>query len=131
MTATLDGERRGSVYSAHCKCRELLDVISNKWSTMAIGAMGDGPQRFGDLLRRLEGISPKVLTQTLRRLEDRGLVTRTVYPSVPSHVEYALTPLGQDAGVPLAALRDWAERKAYYATASVATDDGGRRVADA
>ena len=113
VTVTANGTQRGSVYVAQCECREVLDVLANKWSALAIGAMEGGPQRFGALQRRLEGISPKVLTQTLRRLEDRGLVTRTVYPSVPSHVEYALTPLGVDAGVPLAALRDWAERKAY------------------
>ncbi|ANP52419.1 DNA-binding HxlR family transcriptional regulator [Streptomyces griseochromogenes] len=96
-------------YAAQCPCRALLDLLANKWSTLAIGAMEEGPQRFGALQRRLQGVSPKVLTQTLRRLEDFGLVDRTVYPAVPLHVEYALTALGKSAAVPLNLLRTWAE----------------------
>ncbi|MFD0344956.1 winged helix-turn-helix transcriptional regulator [Kitasatospora aburaviensis] len=61
------------------------------------------------LQRRLQGVSPKVLTQTLRRLEDSGILDRTVYPAVPLHVEYSLTPLGQSAAIPLNALRAWVE----------------------
>jgi DNA-binding HxlR family transcriptional regulator len=97
------------VYAAQCPCRSLLDLLANKWSTLAVGALEEGPQRFGALQRRLQGVSPKVLTQTLRRLEDFGLVDRTVYPEVPLHVEYALTPLGKSAAVPLNLLRTWAE----------------------
>ncbi|MFF2079309.1 winged helix-turn-helix transcriptional regulator [Kitasatospora sp. NPDC058162] len=97
------------VYSAQCPCRPLLDLLANKWSALAIGALEDGPQRFGALQRRLQGVSPKVLTQTLRRMEDLGLVDRTVYPAVPLHVEYALTALGKSAAVPLNLLRAWVE----------------------
>lgn len=97
------------VYAAQCPCRALLDLLANKWSALAIGALEDGPQRFGELQRRLQGVSPKVLTQTLRRLEDFGILDRTVYPAVPLHVEYALTPLGQSAAIPLNALRSWVE----------------------
>jgi DNA-binding HxlR family transcriptional regulator len=97
------------VYAAQCPCREVLDLLANKWSALAIGAMEDGPQRFGALQRRLEGVSPKVLTHTLRRLEDSGFVDRTVYPAVPLHVEYALTELGRSVAGPLAALRTWVE----------------------
>lgn len=104
------------VYSAHCRCRALLDLIANKWSTLVIGAMEEEPQRFGALLHRLEGITPKVLTQTLRRMEARGLVTRTIYPEVPLHVEYALTDLGRTVVEPLATLRDWAEANAHRVT---------------
>ncbi len=96
------------VYSALCPCRAVLDLLADKWSALAIGALEPGAQRFGALQRRLEGVSPKVLTQTLRRLEQGRLVTRTVYPAVPLHVEYALTPLGRSAAVPLAQLRAWA-----------------------
>lgn len=71
--------------------------------------MEQGPQRFGGLRRRLEGISPKVLTQTLRRLEEQDLVLRTVYAEVPARVEYDLTARGRSAAVPLKALRDWVE----------------------
>ncbi|MEE1786148.1 helix-turn-helix domain-containing protein [Streptomyces sp. SP17BM10] len=98
------------VYAAQCPCRPLLDLLANKWSALAIGALEDGPQRFGVLQRRLGGISPKVLTQTLRRLEDFGILDRTVYPAVPLHVEYSLTELGRSAAVPLDHLRRWVEQ---------------------
>ncbi|MEG9548556.1 helix-turn-helix domain-containing protein [Streptomyces baarnensis] len=87
----------------------MLDLLANKWSALAIGAMEEGPQRFGALQRRLEGISSKVLTSTLRRLEERGFVDRTVYPAVPLHVEYELTDLGRSVAQPMAQLRIWVE----------------------
>ena len=108
-TATQSCERN-DVYTAMCPCRDLLDLLANKWSALAIGALEDGPQRFGELRRRLEGISPKVLSQTLKRLEEHDLLTRTVYPEVPARVEYELTELGHGAGVPLRQLRGWVER---------------------
>ena len=97
------------VYAAQCPCRAMLDLLANKWSALAIGTMEEGPQRFGELQRRLQGVSPKVLTQTLRRLESSDLVIRTVYPAVPLHVEYELTALGRSAAIPLALLRSWVE----------------------
>ncbi|MGW7002262.1 winged helix-turn-helix transcriptional regulator [Streptomyces sp. NPDC054933] len=97
------------VYAAQCPCRAMLDLLANKWSALAIGALEAGPRRFGDLQRTLQGVSPKVLTQTLRRLEDAGMLDRTVYPAVPLHVEYSLTPLGHSAAVPLRFLRTWVE----------------------
>jgi DNA-binding HxlR family transcriptional regulator len=97
------------VYAAECDCRHVLNLLADKWSALALGALQDGPVRFGALKARLEGISPKVLTTVLRRLEERELVTRTVYPEIPLHVEYALTDLGRDAFVPLAALLSWVE----------------------
>ncbi len=100
---------RNDVYAAMCPCRELLDLLANKWSALLLGAMEPGPMRFGQLRSRLEGISPKVLSATLKRLEDANLISRTVYAEVPPRVEYALTPLGRSAAVPLGALRDWAE----------------------
>ncbi|WP_103337202.1 winged helix-turn-helix transcriptional regulator [Amycolatopsis sp. CA-126428] len=101
---------RHDVYEAQCPCRAMLDLLASKWSALAIGALEDGPLRFGELLRRLEGVSPKVLTRTLRRLEECGILRRVVYPSVPLHVEYSLTELGESAAVPLAAVRSWVER---------------------
>jgi DNA-binding HxlR family transcriptional regulator len=98
------------LYLAACPCRPVLDLLADKWSALALGALEPGPQRFGDLRRRLGGISPKVLTSVLRRLEESALVERTVFPEVPLHVEYALTDLGADAGVPLKALRTWVEQ---------------------
>jgi DNA-binding HxlR family transcriptional regulator len=98
---------RNDVYAAACPCREMLDLLANKWSALAIGALEDGPRRFGELKRMLEGVSPKVLSATLKRLEDADLLTRTVFAEVPLRVEYALTPLGLGAAEPLAHLRDW------------------------
>jgi DNA-binding HxlR family transcriptional regulator len=102
-----------NVYAANCPCRSMLDVLADKWSALLLGAMEDGPQRFGALKTCLQGISPKVLTAALRRLETNGLVTRTVYPAVPLHVEYELTKLGRDACIPLGALRDWVEENIH------------------
>ncbi|MFB7665398.1 winged helix-turn-helix transcriptional regulator [Kitasatospora sp. NPDC056138] len=98
------------VYAAQCPCRPLLDLLANKWSALAIGALETGPRRFGELQRHLEGVSPKVLTQTLRRLEDAGFLSRTVYPAVPLHVEYELTDLGHSVARPLSGLREWVEQ---------------------
>ncbi|MFF3401317.1 winged helix-turn-helix transcriptional regulator [Streptomyces sp. NPDC002659] len=106
------------VYAAQCPCRAMLDLLANKWSALAIGALEGGPQRFGALQRHLQGVSPKVLTQTLRRLEDTGLVDRTIYPAVPLHVEYALTDLGHGAAVPLGLLRTWVEENLDNATST-------------
>ncbi|MFI1122311.1 winged helix-turn-helix transcriptional regulator [Streptomyces hygroscopicus] len=105
------------VYEAQCPCRGMLDLLANKWSALAIGALEEGPLRFGALQHRLQGISPKVLTQTLRRLEGAGLIDRTVYPAVPLHVEYELSPLGHSASVPLKNLRLWVEENVDLATA--------------
>ncbi|MEV6009770.1 helix-turn-helix domain-containing protein [Streptomyces sp. NPDC051976] len=99
-----------SVYLAACPCRDMLDLLANKWSALALGALEDGPRRFGALRAQLQGVSPKVLTQTLRRLEDHGLVSREIYAEVPPRVEYSLTPLGRDSCVPLAHLRTWVEQ---------------------
>ncbi len=112
MTETCD---RNDVYAAMCPCRDMLDLLANKWSALAIGALEDGPQRNGQLKRRLEGISPKVLSQTLKRLEEHGLLTRTVYPEVPARVEYELTELGYSAAGPLKHLRDWVEQNVGFA----------------
>ena len=99
-----------NAYLANCPRRGVLDLLADKWSALALGALEDGPLRFGEVKRRLEGISPKVLTGVLRRLEENGLIGRTVYPEGPLRVEYALTDLGADANEPLTALRTWVER---------------------
>src|ERR1044072_3659076 len=78
------------VYLRNCPCREVLDLLANKWTALAIGALEDGPRRFGELRRRLEGVSQKMLTPNLRELERDGLFTRTVYPVVPPRAGYEL-----------------------------------------
>jgi DNA-binding HxlR family transcriptional regulator len=110
MVTAADACERNDVYAAMCSCREMLDLLANKWSALAIGALEDGPQRFGQLKRQLEGVSPKVLSQTLKRLEDHDLLTRTVYAEVPARVDYELTALGHSAAAPLRHLRDWVEQ---------------------
>ena len=97
------------VYAALCPGREVLEALSGKWSALAIGALEAEPQRFTHIQRRLQGVSPKVLTRTLRQLEQFGFITRTVIPAVPVQVEYALTELGRGAARPLAQLRTWVE----------------------
>jgi len=103
-------------YAADCPVRQALDRLGDKWTTLIIGMLEDGPKRFSDLrrgkrfsdLRRgISGISQKMLTQTLRSLERDGLVTRTLYPEVPPRVEYALTPLGKTLCEPIAAIIRW------------------------
>jgi DNA-binding HxlR family transcriptional regulator len=108
-TCATGAHDKHDVYAAQCPCRDVLDLLANKWSALAIGALEGGPLRFGELQRRLEGISPKVLTQTLRRLEDGGFLHREIFPAVPLHVEYSLTEVGHSVSVPLAALRGWVE----------------------
>ncbi|MYR43300.1 helix-turn-helix domain-containing protein [Streptomyces sp. SID5910] len=96
-------------YLAGCPARHLLDRISDKWVSLAVNALADGPQRYTELQRRLASVSQKMLTQTLRHLERDGLVSRTVTPSVPVRVEYALTPLGRTLLPVMRAIKDWAE----------------------
>jgi DNA-binding HxlR family transcriptional regulator len=98
-----------NVYLAKCPSRTVLETLSNKWATLTMGALSDGPRRFGQLRRTLDGITQKMLTQTLRTLERDGMITRTVYPTIPPRVEYAHTELGRDAGELFHAIRDWAE----------------------
>ena len=96
-------------YLAACPSRLLLDRISDKWVTLVICSLEDGPQRFSEVSRRLAGVSQKMLTQTLRTLERDGLVTRTVTASVPVRVDYALTDLGHSLLDPIKHLKAWAE----------------------
>jgi len=87
-------------YLHRCPARELLGLLADKWVLLVVGVlrMSEDPVRFNVLRRRLDGITQKMLTQTLRGLEREGLVRRTVYPTVPPRVEYSLTDLGADLG---------------------------------
>lgn len=95
-------------YTRGCPSRDLLDQIGSKWAVLVLGELGrHGTCRFTLLRQRLAGVSDKMLTQTLRTLERDGLVLRTVYPEVPTRVEYELTPLGQTLRGPLRELTQW------------------------
>jgi DNA-binding HxlR family transcriptional regulator len=87
----------------------VLDRISDKWVTLVIASLSDGPQRFSELSRQLAGVSQKMLTQTLRTSSATGLVTRTVTAAVPVRVDYALTDLGHSLLDPIKHLKAWAE----------------------
>jgi DNA-binding HxlR family transcriptional regulator len=101
--------RAYDAYLASCPARQLVDRISDKWVTLVISALADGPQRYSDLSRRIAGVSQKMLTQTLRNLERDGLVSREVTPSVPVRVDYELTPLGLSLMPLIRHIKDWAE----------------------
>ncbi|MGX1806442.1 winged helix-turn-helix transcriptional regulator [Nocardia sp. NPDC055321] len=96
-------------YLAECPARHLLDRIADKWVSLAVTALADGPQRYGELRRRLASVSQKMLTQTLRNLERDGLVTRTVTPAVPVRVDYELTALGHSLLPVMRTIKAWAE----------------------
>lgn len=98
-----------NVMIATCPSRTSLAKIANKWTAMIVIALSDGPVRFGALREAVDGISGKVLTETLRDLERDGVVSRTMYNEMPPRVEYELTPLGQSLRHPLTALGRWAE----------------------
>jgi DNA-binding HxlR family transcriptional regulator len=100
-------ETTWDVYLRACPCRDVLDLVANKWTALVIGKLAQRPHRFGELRREVAGITPKVLTQNLRNLERDGLITRTVYPTTPPSVEYALTPLGESISAHLIALNNW------------------------
>jgi DNA-binding HxlR family transcriptional regulator len=92
-----------------CPTNQLLARISDKWVSLVVAALASGPMRYSDLGRKIAGVSPKMLTQTLRSLERDGIVARTVTPSVPVRVDYELTPLGMNLCSLLVAVKDWAE----------------------
>jgi DNA-binding HxlR family transcriptional regulator len=94
-------------------CRAISDVLArvgDKWSVLVVTRLGAGSMRFNELRRSIGGISQRMLTLTLRGLERDGLVTRTVFPTIPPRVDYALTSLGRDLLEPVSALGEWATR---------------------
>jgi DNA-binding HxlR family transcriptional regulator len=88
--------------------REVLNRVGDKWSVLIVALLGDGKKRFSELRRSVEGISQRMLTLTLKGLERDGLITRTVYPTIPPRVEYELTKLGRTLLIPITGLGNWA-----------------------
>ncbi|MEM8645289.1 MAG: helix-turn-helix domain-containing protein [Pseudomonadota bacterium] len=99
-----------SVFDQSCSARDALELIASKWTVLILSALADGPMRNGGLMRRIEGISQKMLTQTLRELERNGLVIRQDMQTVPPHVTYQLSPLGASLSQALITLDRWAEQ---------------------
>ena len=96
-------------FLAQCPSRQLLDRISDKWVTLVLAALVEGPLRYSQLSRTIAGVSQKMLTQTLRTLERDGLLTRTVTATVPVTVTYELTDLGRSLQMVITGLKSWAE----------------------
>jgi DNA-binding HxlR family transcriptional regulator len=96
-------------FMAMCPTRQVMATIGDKWASLIVNALADGPKRHGELRTIIAGASQKMLTQTLRTLERDGLVTRTVTPSVPVRVDYELTALGKTLVPVLIAVKDWSE----------------------
>lgn len=94
-------------YDRSCPSRQVLDRVGDRWTVLVVGALAAGPLRFSELAERVDGVSQKMLTQTLRNLERDGLVTRTMYAQIPPRVDYELTVSGTTLQVPMKALEDW------------------------
>ncbi|WP_238178429.1 winged helix-turn-helix transcriptional regulator [Calothrix sp. 336/3] len=88
--------------------RQMIDLVGDKWTPSVLYVLSSGTKRYNDFQRQIPGVSKKMLTQTLRRLESAGVVERTVYPMVPPKVEYTLTAFGEKLIEPIAALAEWA-----------------------
>ncbi|HTV71031.1 MAG TPA: helix-turn-helix domain-containing protein [Rhizobiaceae bacterium] len=102
--------RNYDVYSENCPTRLLLDHIADKWASLILWKLSEGPIRFNELRRKVEGISTKVLSQALKGLERDGLISRAVFATVPVTVEYSITPLGATLADKISTVTRWAEQ---------------------
>lgn len=116
-----------SVFDETCSARHALEIIAGKWPMLILAALTERPMRNGALMRRIGGISQKMLTQTLRELERNGLIVREDRGSVPPHVEYRLSALGRTLAGALVELDRWAERNFPALDAARERFDAGRR----
>jgi len=105
----MDSDRRADVMDPACPSREVLRRIGERWTPLVIEALSGGALRFTRLRQAIGGVTPRVLTATLRGLEQDGLLTRTIFAEVPPRVEYELTPLGSSLLEPIRVNRKWAE----------------------
>jgi DNA-binding HxlR family transcriptional regulator len=127
MVDTNTAVRAPEASDPHAACKaevETLARIGDKWTVMVVGALSEGPIRYNEIRRGVEGISQRMLTLTLKGLEQDGLVTRTMYPTIPPRVDYELTKLGRKLIVPLQALYEWARE---YRPAMLAAREAFRR----
>lgn len=100
---------RGDLLAEKCPSRDVLKHVTSRWGVLLFIVLRDGTHRFSELRRKINGISEKMLAQTLQWLESDGFVERISYPVVPPHVEYKLTPLGKEVGKKVAGLAEWIE----------------------
>jgi DNA-binding HxlR family transcriptional regulator len=109
LSGTHSSVRKLDTSNDNCQAvAETLDRIGDKWTVLVVGALEQGPLRYNEIQRAIDGISQRMLTLTLKELERDGLVNRTMYPTIPPRVDYELTKLGRDLMVPLRSLYDWA-----------------------
>ncbi|MGB9082059.1 MAG: helix-turn-helix domain-containing protein [Desulfuromonadaceae bacterium] len=101
--------RRGELFSVECPSREILKHVTSRWGVLVLVALMEGTHRFSDLRRKVGGVSEKMLAQTLQYLEKDGFINRVSFPVVPPHVEYTLTPMGEEVGCKVESLADWIE----------------------
>lgn len=101
--------RDGNLFAEQCPSRDILKHVTSRWGVLILVALRDGTHRFSDLRRKMGGVSEKMLAQSLQWLELDGFINRVAYPVVPPHVEYSLTPLGEQVSEKVAALADWIE----------------------
>ncbi len=109
------------LFDTNCAGHQILEHIANKWTILIVYALTQGKKRYSELKQQIVGVSPKMLIQTLRNLERRGLIQREVYPTVPPRVEYSLTPLGLTLVEPLAIIGEWAYQ--HISDVKTATDN--------
>ncbi len=100
---------RGDVFEPNCPSREVMKHVTSSWGVLVLIALQDGTLRFSELRRKVSGVSERMLAQTLQWLETDGLVQRRSYPVVPPHVDYTLTPMGEQAAELVGNLADWIE----------------------
>ncbi|WP_433523994.1 winged helix-turn-helix transcriptional regulator [Nocardia pseudovaccinii] len=117
-------KQRYDAYVAECPTRQLLDRISDKWVSLILNALADGPLRYAEINRVISGVSPKMLTQTLRTLERDGLLERRITAEVPVRVDYELTALGHSLRPVMRAIKTWAEERMDEVLAARARYDG-------
>ena len=103
-----------NAYAAACPSRIVLDRVADKWTVLLLGILSERPTRFNQLRRQVEGLSQKVLSQTLKNLERDGLVRREAFATVPVTVQYSIRPLGVTLGEKMAALLHWTEKNVSY-----------------
>ncbi|SLM61970.1 MULTISPECIES: winged helix-turn-helix transcriptional regulator [Dickeya] len=107
---TIEKLLRGNVLAAACPSREVLQHITSRWGILILLVLASKTLRFSELRRLINGVSERMLAQTLQTLEGDGLINRVAYDVVPPHVEYSLTPLGQEASEKVQILIDWIEQ---------------------
>ena len=121
--------RRGDVFDSQCPARTVLDHVMGKWAVLVLVGLRAGPMRYSALRRAIGGVSEKMLAQTLQTLERDGFVHRVARPVIPPHVDYSLTPLGQEAARQVWGLARWVERSLPEVIATQQSYDERRQTA--